>query len=105
MVTDRPLDLEQVMELGTQIADGWMRRTAKALGIATLRRGTFLFGRAGQAKILDFGLAKLTSQLRPEEAVQAMAKPLARVTSTSTSPGVTSHRGLHVAGTSAGQRP
>jgi len=43
------------MELGTQIADGLMRRTAKALCIATLSRGTFFVTARGQARFWILG--------------------------------------------------
>jgi len=65
-----------------------MRRTAKALCIATLSRRTFCdCPRTG--KDLDFGLAKLVSQLRPEDAVQADGETIGAGDEHLTGPGVT----------------
>ncbi len=89
MVRGRPLDIEQVMELGTQIADGLDAAHSKGIVHRDIKPANIFVTARGQAKILDFGLAKLTSQLRPEEAVQADGETIGAGDKHLTSPGVT----------------
>jgi serine/threonine protein kinase/tetratricopeptide (TPR) repeat protein len=89
MVTGRPLDIEQVMELGTQIADALDAAHSKGIVHRDIKPANIFVTTRGQAKILDFGLAKLASQLRPEEAAQADGETIGSGDERLTSPGVT----------------
>jgi len=89
MVTGRPLDIEQVMELGTQIADGLDAAHSKGIVHRDIKPANIFVTARGQAKILDFGLAKLVSQLRPEDAVQADGETIGAGDEHLTGPGVT----------------
>jgi len=89
MVTGCPLDIEQVMELGTQIADGLDAAHSKGIVHRDIKPANIFVTARGQAKILDFGLAKLVSQLRPEDAVQADGETIGAGDEHLTGPGVT----------------
>jgi serine/threonine protein kinase/Flp pilus assembly protein TadD len=91
LINGRPLDIDQILDLGLEITDALAAAHAKGIIHRDIKPANIFVSRRGQSKILDFGLAKMAPRrgLNRHDVVGATQATMDVAPEHLTSPGTT----------------
>jgi serine/threonine protein kinase/tetratricopeptide (TPR) repeat protein len=87
MIEGKPLLVDRILELSIQISDALDAAHARGITHRDIKPANIFITRSGQAKVLDFGLAKLTAATAGVETVGASGRGTTVLNMNLTSPG------------------
>jgi serine/threonine protein kinase len=74
-INGRPLSVSETVEIGAQIADALEEAHSAGIVHRDIKSDNVMITRRGRVKVLDFGLAKISSKIESEESTRVKTAP------------------------------